>query len=165
MGDQGRRPHLLARLRAHLAAAAAVSAGVFLISALVACGESGSTYLTSISGATGQDTPQNAVRGFFDELVRGDYRASESYVDPTERQAYADGIQAIQTKYSVQIQSFQVVAFDGDQSAGTVGVKVNGQTCLRGKCSPISQAADGTASIPVTFAFNKWYVTNVSAPS
>jgi hypothetical protein len=164
-GHQSQHGHPSARLRARRTAAAAACTGVFLAT-LVACGENGPSYLTSIAGATGQDTPQNAVRGFFDELVRGDYRASESYVDPTERQSYANGIQSIPAgQYSVQIQSFRVVAFDGDQSGGTVGVKVTGQSCLRGKCSPLSQAADGTASIPVTFANNQWYVTDVSAPS
>lgn len=167
MGDPGRRVHLLARIRAHRTVVAGVAASAFLVAALAACGESGPSYLTSISGATGQDTPQNAVRGFFNELVRGDYRGAESYVDPTQRQAYANAIQSAQGKqYSVQIQSFQVVAFDTPGgTTGTVGVKVNGQTCLSGKCSPISTAADNSVSIPVTSVNNQWYLTNVAAPS
>jgi hypothetical protein len=140
--------------------------GTLLIATLAACGGNESPYLTSISGAKDQTTPQNAVRGFFDELVRGDYRAAESFVDPSERQTYTNAIQTAQGKqYSVQIQSFQVVAFDVTQSGGTVGVKVNGQTCLIGKCTPISESADGSVSVPVTFVNNQWYVTQVSAPS
>ena len=167
MGDQGLQVHPRARVRAHRAALAAAVCGVFLVAALAACGENASPYLTSISGNTGQDTPQNAVRGFFNELIRGDYRAAESYVDPSERQTYANAVQAAQSKnYSVQIQSFQVVAFDTPGgSSGTVGVKVNGQTCLNGKCTPISTAADSSTSIPVTSVNNQWFVTGVSVPS
>ena len=165
MGDRV-RGHLLARARANRGALAALSAGAFLVSTAVACGETPSPYVTSISGATDQSTPQNAVRGFFNELVRGDYRASESYVDPAERQTYANAVQAAQGKnYSVQVQSFQVVAFDTPGgSSGTVGVKVNGQTCLNGKCTPISTAADNSTSIPVTSVNNQWFVTGVSVP-
>ena len=106
------------------------------------------------------------MRGFFNELVRGDYRGAETYVDPSEQQAYAAALQTAQGKqYSVQITSFQVVAFDTPGgSSGSVGVKVDGQTCLNGKCSPISSAADNSASIPVTSVNNMWYLTGVSAP-
>ena len=165
MGDRV-RGHLLARVRANRAAVAALSAGVVLISTVVACGDTTSPYLTSISGATDQSTPQNAVRGFFNELVKGDYRAAESYVDPTEQQTYAAAVQSAQGKqYSVQIRSFQIVAFDTPGgSSGNVGVKVDGQTCLSGKCSPISSAADNSSSIPVMSVNNQWYLTGVSTP-
>lgn len=165
MGDRV-RGHLLARARANRAAIAALAAGAFLASTVVACGDTTSPYLTSISGATDQSTPQNAVRGFFNELVRGDYRGAESYVDPTEQQTYAAAVQSAQGKnYSVQIRSFQVVAFDTPGGAsGTVGVKIDGQTCLSGKCSPISSAADNSSSIPVTSVNNQWYLTGVSTP-
>ena len=145
---------------------AAVSAGAFLISTAVACGETASPYLTSISGATDQSTPQNAVRGFFNELVRGDYRGAQTYVNPTEQQAYATAVQSAQGKqYMVQITSFQIVAFDTPGgSSGNVGVKIVGQTCVSGKCSPISSAADNSASIPVTQTNNQWYLTGVSTP-
>ena len=145
---------------------AALSAGVFLVSTAVACGETTSPYLTSISGATDQSTPQNAVRGFFNELVRGDYRGAETYVNPIEQQAYAAAVQSAQSKqYSVQIRSFQIVAFDTPGgSSGNVGVKVDGQTCVSGKCSPISSAADNSSSIPVTSVNNQWYLTGVSTP-
>lgn len=132
---------------------------------MVACGDTTSPYLTNISGATDQSTPQNAVRGFFNELVRADYRAAESYVDPSEQQTYAAAVQSAQGKqYSVQITSFQIVAFDPSGSGGNVGVKVEGQTCVSGKCSPISTAADHSASIPVTSVNNVWYLTGVSTP-
>lgn len=105
------------------------------------------------------------MRGFFNELVRGDYRASESYVDPSEQQTYAAAVQSAQGKnYSVQVTSFQIVAFDPGGSGGNVGVKVDGQTCVSGKCNPISTAADHSASIPVTQVNNLWYLTGVSAP-
>ena len=137
-----------------------------VVGALAACGDTTSPYLTSISGATDQSSPQNAVRGFFNELVRGDYRGAETYVDPSQQQAYAAAVQSAQGKqYSVQIKSFQIVAFDTPGgSSGTVGVKVDGQTCLSGKCTPISTAADTSASIPVTSANNLWYLTGVSTP-
>ncbi|HEX6539557.1 MAG TPA: hypothetical protein VF155_10290 [Candidatus Dormibacteraeota bacterium] len=153
-------------MRAHRGAAAAVSAGVFLVSTVVACGETGPTYLTSISGATTQDTPQNAVRGYFNALVGGDLRAAESYVDAADRQAYANAIQSAQTKkYVVQITSFAVTAFDGDSSSGVVGIKVDGQTCLSGKCTAITNTADKSASVPVSFSGGSWYLTQVSLPS
>lgn len=166
VGDWHRHFHLHARVRANWAAAAALATGVVVVTTAVACGETPSPYVTSISGAKGQDTPQNAVRGFFDELVRGDYRAAESYVDPTQRQAYTDAIQKAQGKnYAVQIQDFSVVAFDQTPTGGLVGVKVTGQTCLNGRCTPISTAADNSTSLPVTSVNNQWYLTNVSAPS
>lgn len=145
---------------------AALSAGVFLVSTGVACGETTSPYLTSIPGATDQSTPQNAVRGFFNELVRGDYRAAATYVDPTEQQTYVAAAQSAQGKnYSVQIRSFQIVAFDTPGgSTGNVGVKVDGQTCLSGKCNPISSAADNSSSVPVIQVNNQWYLTGVSTP-
>lgn len=151
---------------AHRASGAATVTAVLLAAGLAACGDTASPYLTSISGATDQSTPQNAVRGFFNELVRGDYRGAQSYVDPTEQQAYAAAIQSAQGKnYTVQITSFQIVAFDTPGGAtGNVGVKVDGQTCVSGKCSPISSAADKSASIPVTSVSNQWYLTGVSAP-
>lgn len=160
------RGHLLARARANRAAVAALSAGAFLVSTVVACGDTTSPYLTSISGATDQSTPQNAVRGFFNELVRGDYRAAGTYVDPSEQQTYIAALQAAQGKnYSVQIRSFQIVAFDTPGgSTGNVGVKVDGQTCVSGKCSPISSAADNSSSIPVTQVKNQWYLMGVSTP-
>lgn len=166
MGHHGRHVQVLARLRAPQGAAAAAAAGVFLVSTVVACGESGPAYLTSIPGATTQDTPQNAVRGFFNALVGGDLRAAESYVDPAERQTYANAIQAAQNKkYAVQITSFAVTAFDGDNSSGVVGIKVDGQTCLNGKCTAITNTADKSASVPVTSSGGSWYLTQVSGPS
>jgi len=135
---------------------------VLIVSAMAACGEQGPTYLTSIDGAKGQDTPQNAVRGFYNELVSGDYRAAESYVDPTERQAYATAIQAAQNKgYAVQIQDFKVVAFDTTPTGGNVGVKVTGQTCVNNKCTPLSTAVDNSTSVAVISVNNQWYVSNV----
>ena len=165
MGDRV-RGHLLARARANRGALTALSAGAFLVSTAVACGETPSPYLTSISGATDQSTPQNAVRGFFNELVRGDYRGAQTYVDPTEQQVYAAAVQTAQGKqYAVQITSFQIVAFDTPGgSSGNVGVKIDGQTCLSGKCSPISSAADMSASIPVTSVNGQWFLTGVSTP-
>ena len=131
---------------------------------LAACGDSTSPYLTSISGATTQDTAQNAVRGFFNELVRGDYRGAQSYVNPPEQQKYATAIQSAKN-YAVQITSFQIVAFDTPGgSTGTVGIKVGGQTCAGGTCNPISSAADSSAAIPVTQVNNLWYLTGVSTP-
>ena len=145
---------------------AALSAGVFLVSTVVACGDTTSPYLTSVSGGTDQSSPQNAVRGFFNELVRGDYRAAGTYVDPTEQQTYVTAVQSAQSKnYSVQIKSFQIVAFDTPGGAsGNVGVKVDGQTCLSGKCTPISSAADNSSSVPVIQVNNQWYLTGVSTP-
>lgn len=145
---------------------AALSAGVFLVSTVVACGDTTSPYLTSISGGTDQSSPQNAVRGFFNELVRGDYRAAGTYVDPTDQQTYITAVQSAQGKnYSVQIRSFQIVAFDTPGGAsGNVGVKVDGQTCLSGKCTPISSAADNSSSVPVIQVNNQWYLTGVSTP-
>lgn len=150
-------------MRANRAAMAALSAGALLVLTIAACGETPSPYLTSISGGTDQSTPQNAVRGFFNELVKGDVRAAESYVDPREQQTYAAAVQSAK-QYSVQIRSFQVVAFDPSGSGGNVGVQVDGQTCVSGKCKPISSAADNSASIPVTSVNNVWYLTSVSAP-
>ena len=166
MSDRVRRGYLPARLSANRAAAAALCAGVVLVGAVAACGDTTSPYLTSISGATDQSSPQNAVRGFFNELVRGDYRGAETYVDPSQQQAYAAAVQSAQSKqYSVQIKSFQIVAFDTPGgSSGTVGVKVDGQTCTSGKCTPISSAADTSASFPVTLVNNQWYLTGVSTP-
>lgn len=150
-------------MRANPAALAALSAGALLVLTIAACGETPSPYLTSISGGTDQSTPENAVRGFFNELVKGDVRAAESYVDPSEQQAYAAAVQSAK-QYSVQIKSFQVVAFDPSGSGGNVGVQVDGQTCVSGKCNPISSTADNSASIPVTSVNNIWYLTGVSAP-
>ncbi|MBV8528698.1 MAG: DUF4878 domain-containing protein [Candidatus Dormibacteraeota bacterium] len=165
MGDRV-RGHLLALVRPNRAAMAALSAGVFLASTIVACGDTTSPYLTSISGATDQSTPQNAVRGFFNELVKGDYRGAQSYVNPSEQQTYAAAVQSASGKnYTVQITSFRIVAFDTPGgSTGNVGVKVDGQTCVSGKCNPISTTADNSASIPVTQVNNQWYLTGVSAP-
>lgn len=163
MGDRV-RGHLLAGVRPNRVAMAALSAGAVLTLTLVACGENASPYLTSISGATDQSTAENAVRGFFNELVKGDYRGAESYVDPSEQVAYEQAVQAAKS-YSVQITSFQIVAFDTPGgSTGTVGVKVDGQTCVNGTCKPISTAADKSASIPVTQVKNLWYLTGVSTP-
>lgn len=165
MSDRVRQIDQLTRVRVNRAAAALCTGGV-LVAALAACGDTTSPYLTSISGATDQSTPQNAVRGFFNELVRGEYRGAETYVDPTQQQTYAAALQSAQGKsYSVQIKSFQIVAFDTPGgSSGNVGVKIDGQTCVSGKCSPISSAADNSSSIPVISVNNLWYLTGVSTP-
>lgn len=143
---------------------AALSAGVLLTLTIGACGETASPYLTSISGATDQSSAENAVRGFFNELAKGDYRGAASYVDPSEQVTYEQALQGAKN-YSVQITSFQIVAFDTPGgSTGTVGVKVDGQTCVNGSCKPIATTADKSASIPVTQIKNLWYLTGVSTP-
>jgi hypothetical protein len=144
-----------------------------VLSALVAaCGGSSApsatpspAYLTSIPGAKGHDTPQNAVRGFFDSLVRNDIPGAALYVDTSERQSFTTGFQATRGKqYSLQIRDFQVFGFTGNQTAGTVQLKVDGQACLSGKCTQISANPDSSASIPVAKDSNQWFLTDVSPP-